>query len=81
MYKIFPGEDRELQRYLLAIKMSETERHLVRNKFALAGYIYDEIIAYRKLSVKKGLVSSSKSFRRKKFIKQAGAFIKELKKH
>ena len=62
MFKMFPGEDRDLQFYLLLIKLSETERHLVDSKFALADYMMHLIISYRKLSVKKGLVSNSKIF-------------------
>jgi hypothetical protein len=80
-FKMFAGEDKNLQHYLLLIKLSETKRHLVQNNIRLADYMMHLIISYRKLSVRKGLVFSSKAFRRKSFIKQAGSFIKELRKH
>lgn len=78
MFKMFAGEDKNLQHYLLLIKLSETKRDLTNSKYHLAEHLHRLITDYKRYSVEKGLVFSSKAFRRKSFIKQAGSFIKEL---
>ena len=77
MYKMFAGENRKLQFKLLKIKLSKTKRQLIISKFELADYMLELLIAYRNFSYKKKLLSSP--FRRKKFVKEARAFIKELR--
>lgn len=78
MYKMFPGEDKTLQFYLEQIKLAETKRSLISARRALADYMHHLFVEYKKYSVRKGLVSSSRAYRRKRFIKEARAFIKEL---
>ena len=80
MYKVFDGENKTLQFYLKQVKLAETKRSLISSKEMLADYLNHLLVGYRRYSVQQGLVSNSKIFRRKKFIKQARGFIRELRR-
>lgn len=80
MYKMTPGEDKTLQFYLKQVKLAETKRSLISSKEMLADHLNHLLVGHRRYSVQKGLVSSSKAYRRKRFYKGARAFIKELRR-